>query len=328
MKKYFLRKNNTILFSLALCAALVTGCSSDDSTTIGNWVTGTVFDGAPRSSAVSFVIDDYGYTGTGYDGDDYLKDFWQYDINGGYWVQKADFPGEGRSSAVGFSVNSDGYIGTGYNGTDELGDFYKYNPTDNSWTPIADFGGTTRRAAVGFGSATTGYVGSGFDGDNDKKDFWKYNPNTNSWEEMFGFGGNKRREGVTFTIGTNVYFGTGSSNGLNVDDFWVFDTNTEVWTKLKDLDDDDNYSVERSNAVGFSIGSYGYITGGDGNSVWEYDPSTDEWDEKTNFEGTPRQDGTAFYTDSHAFILLGKYGNYYFDDMYEFMPFDEYDDED
>ncbi|AXG73311.1 galactose oxidase [Flavobacterium arcticum] len=328
MKKHFLKRNNTLFFGLALCTAFVTSCSSDDSSKLGNWITGTVFDGAPRSSAVSFMIGDYGYAGTGYDGDYYLNDFWQYDINGGYWVQKADFPGEGRSSAVGFSVNNAGYIGTGYNGTDELGDFYEYNPSDNSWEQIADFGGTTRRAAVGFGSATSGYVGSGFDGDNDKKDFWKYNPSTDTWEEMFGFGGNKRREGVTFTIGTNVYFGTGSSNGLNVDDFWVFDTNTETWTKLKDLDDDDNYTVERSNAVGFSIGSYGYIAGGDANSVWEYDPANDDWDEKTNFEGTPRQDGAAFNTDSRAFIFLGKYGNYYFDDMYEFRPFEEYDDED
>lgn len=328
MKKDFFRKSNPLFLGITLCVVLLTGCSDDDDTSIGNWVVGTVFDGAPRSSAASFVIGEFGYAGTGYDGDFYLNDFWQYNVNGGFWVQKADFPGEGRSSAVAFSVNNMGYIGTGYNGTDELNDFYAYNTTTNTWTQIADFGGTTRRAAVAFNSATNGYVGSGFDGDNDRKDFWRYDPATDTWEELFGFGGNKRREGTAFTIGTKVYFGTGSSNGINLDDFWVFDTTTEIWTRLNDLDDDNNYTIERSNAVGFAIGSYGYIAGGDGNSVWEYDPSTDKWDEKTNFEGTPREDGLAISTGTRAFVLLGRFGNFYFDDMYEFFPFEEYDDED
>lgn len=329
MKNPFLRKNNKLLLGLALAATLLTGCSSDDDgDDLGNWITSTVFDGSPRSGAVSFVIDNFGYVGTGYDGDDYLKDFWQYNIDGSYWVQKADFPGTGRSSAVAFTINGNGYIGTGYDGTDELGDFYKYDPATNTWASIANFGGTARRAAVGFNSTTSGYVGSGFDGDGDRKDFWKYNPGTDTWEEQFGFGGNKRREAVTFTIGTKVYFGTGASNLINQTDFWVFDTTNETWTRLKDLDDDDSYTIERSGGTGFSIGSYGYICGGDNNVVWEYTPATDEWDKKTNFEGSTRQDAVVLYTDTRGFVLLGKYGNYYYDDMFEFKPFDTYDDED
>ncbi|TRW26400.1 galactose oxidase [Flavobacterium zepuense] len=329
MKDLFLSKNNKLVLGLAFCAALFSGCSSDDSSEdVGNWITSTVFDGSPRSGAVSFVIDNYAYVGTGYDGDDYLQDFWQYDINGGYWVQKASYPGIGRSSAVAFTASGSGYIGTGYDGTNELADFYKYDPSSNTWSQIADFGGSARRAAVGFNSATKGYVGSGFDGDGDRKDFYRYNPETNTWEEQFGFGGNKRREGVTFTIGTKVYFGTGASNLVNQTDFWAFDTTSETWTRLKDLDDDDAYTIARTNATGFSIGNYGYICGGDNNIVWEYNPLTDEWDEKTTFEGVTRQDAIAFNTDTRGFVLLGKYGNYYYDDMFEFKPFDEYDDED
>ena len=329
MKRSFLRNNTKFILGMAVAASMLTACSNDDETEkIGNWISSTVFDGSPRSSSISFVIDNLAYVGTGYDGDNYLNDFWQYNIDGGYWVQKASVPGNGRSSAVAFTASGQGYVGTGYNGTDELGDFYKYDPATNAWTTIAPFAGTARRAAVAFNSDTHGYVGSGFDGENDKKDFWKYFPETNTWEEQFGFGGNKRREGLTFTIGTKVYFGTGSSNSINLDDFWSFDTNTEVWTKLTDLDDDDDYTVKRTSGTGFSIGNYGYVAGGDANTVWQYNPGSDTWTEKTNFEGASRQDAVAFSTSTRAFVTLGKYGNYYYDDMFEFIPFADYDDED
>lgn len=317
------------LFAWAVLAAVTSGCSDDEESVKGNWLASTVFDGVPRGSAVSFTIGEFAYMGTGYDGDDYLSDFWKYDVSGGYWTQVANFPGTPRSSAVAFAIENDGYVGTGYDGTSELQDFYKYNTTTDTWTPIANYGGSYRRAAVGFNSTTYGYVGTGFDGTNDKKDFWRYEPATDSWTELFGFGGNKRREGASFTIGNKVYFGTGASNSINQVDFWVFDTTTETWTRLKDLDEKSSYEIERANAAMFSIGNYGYISGGNGYvSTWEYDPSTDVWKNKTGFEGASRTDALAIYTSSRAFVLLGKSGNYYFDDMYEFKPFEKYEDED
>lgn len=308
----------------------IVGCTGDDSDELdGNWVTETVFDGSPRSSSVCVTIGNQAYLGTGYDGDDYLKDFWRYDIQGGYWTQVADFPGSPRSAASAFAVGDAVFVGTGYDGEDELADFYRYDTTTNTWTRVADFQGTARRSAVGFNSATAGYLGSGFDGDNDKKDFWRYDPVNNQWTELFGFGGEKRREAITFTIGNKVYFGTGSSNNINKSDFYRFDLTTETWERLTDLDEDDDYFVMRSNAMAFTIGNYGYVTGGTaGSSTWEYDPANDTWTEKTLFEGAARQDGCSIYNGNRAFVVLGSYGSYYFDDMFEFKPLEEYDDED
>jgi N-acetylneuraminic acid mutarotase len=328
MKKLFRKGPVTLVVGLAMAASLFTACGDDSESTIGNWIQSNTFTAEPRSSSAAFTIDNKGYVGTGYDGDDYMKDFWVFNMQDGSWEQLADFPGEARSSAVAFTINGKGYLGTGYNGTSELSDFYEYNPTTNAWVQIANFGGTARRAAVGFNSAVYGFVGTGFDGSNDKKDFWKYDPATNAWNEIYTFGGNKRREGTTFTIGTNVYVGTGSSNGLTQKDFWVFDTTAETWTRLHDLDYDDSYGITRANAVGFAIGSYGYIATGDTNSVWEYNPSTDTWDNKTNFEGSSRQDAVAIYNGSQAFIALGKYGNSYYDDMWEFKPMEAENDDD
>ncbi|MGC4039868.1 MAG: kelch repeat-containing protein [Flavobacterium sp.] len=313
------------------------GCSKDDdSEDLGNWVTSVTFDGVARSRAASFVIGNKGYVGTGYDGDDYLNDFWEFDINQGYWSQKANFPGVPRSSAVGFAIGSNGYIGTGYDGNLELKDFYKYNPASDTWTPIADFAGDkVRRSAVGFSSDNYAYVGCGYDGVNDKKDFWRYDPGTDSWTELFGFGGNKRRDAVTFRINNTVYLASGISNAANLKDFWGFDLTSETWTKLRDIyenDDDgntDDYTIIRSSAVGFTLGNYGYVcTGVSYNTTWEYNPATDYWIRKTTFEGANRQDAIALSNGQRAFVALGRAGNVYLDDMYEFKPFDEQQDDD
>lgn len=323
----------TLLFvGLAL---IFNACSDDggDDDALGNWVERSVLDGTPRSSAAAFTIGNNGYMGTGYDGDDYLSDFWVYDMEGNFWSQVASFPGVARSSATAFDINGVGYLGLGFDGDNEIGDFYSYNPGANLWTQIADFGGSPRRGSVGFGSDTSGYIGTGFDGDNDRKDFWRYDPTTNEWTELVGFGGNKRRNAAVFQIGNLAYLGTGTSNGLNQTDFWVFDMSTETWTSLLDIDDDDDYTIARSNAVGFSIGDRGYFACGDGGagalrSVWEYDPSTDLWEEKTSLEGASREDAIAFYNANTAFVALGRSGNLYLDDNREFFPFEEEDEDD
>ncbi|GLB49032.1 Kelch repeat-containing protein [Neptunitalea lumnitzerae] len=320
--------------TFAVFAALLVSCNNDDdSDSIGNWVKRSTLDGKARSSAVSFVIGNKGYIATGYDGDDYLNDTWEYNISNDYWMQKADFPGAARTAASAFVVSGEGYVGSGYDGTNELGDFYKFDPDSNTWTQIADFPENPRRGAVGFAGSSYGYFGSGTDGDNDRKDFWKYDPSNDSWEEIVGFGGDKRHDAVTFTIDDKVYFGTGVENGTYLTDFWMFDTSSETWTELEDLDDDDDYDVIRSGAAAFSINGYGYIACGvyssQLTSVWEYDPSNDTWEEKTNFERESRLYPVAFSTGTQGFVLLGRNGsNAYLDDMMEFDPFAEYDDED
>ncbi|WP_246296577.1 Kelch repeat-containing protein [Winogradskyella vidalii] len=322
-----------ILFLSAILVLFYNCSDDDDDDTSGNWVKKSTFNEEARSNSAAFTIGNIGYMGTGYDGSDYYKDFWSYDIDTNSWQQLSDFPGLERSSATTFVINNEGYMGTGYNGdySDELADFYKYNPVTNSWTQIADFGGSARYGAVGFSSDTHGYVGTGYDG-SDKKDFWKYSPSTDSWEESLGFGGDKRRDGVTFTIGNEVYLATGVSNGVYEEDFWVFDLDTEVWTELEDVDEDDDDYITRSNAVAFTMNGKGYIACGEYSysisSVYEYTPSTESWDEKTEFELYARRDAIAFSNGQRAFVALGRNGTLYLDDNMEFFPNDEQDDDD
>ena len=133
-----------LLLSLVLFAVL--SCNKDSNTTslLGNWVDLSDFEGVARYDAVAFTIGDYGYVGTGFDGEVRLKDFWKYDSELNSWTQIADFPGAARNGAVAFSVNGIGYVGTGYDGQSKLQDFYSYDPSTDSWDTIADFEGSAR----------------------------------------------------------------------------------------------------------------------------------------------------------------------------------------
>ncbi|MBV7267747.1 Kelch repeat-containing protein [Winogradskyella luteola] len=334
MKKQKINSKVLIIVCLFITSFYSCGDDDDDDDLIGNWAETSVFNEEPRSSATAFTIGNKGYMGTGFDGDDYFNDFWTYDFATNSWQQLADFSGQERSSAVAFTIGNTGYIGTGFNGdtNQELSDFYKYDVSANTWQQISDFGGTARYGSVGFGSDSYGYVGTGFDGDGDKKDFWKYDPTSDTWEELFGFGGSKRRDGVTFTIGSDVFLATGVSNGIYEDDFWVFNMNTETWSVLTDIDDDDSDDVIRANAVAFSLNGLGYIAcgevGGALGTVYEYNPNSDEWVERTSFERVARRDAVAFSNGQRAFVALGRNGTLYLDDNMEFFPTASQDDDD
>ncbi|WP_298497002.1 kelch repeat-containing protein [uncultured Algibacter sp.] len=324
-----LKKNNILCF--VILSILIVGCnnSDDDSDEYGNWVESSSFDGDSRGNAVSFTIGTKGYLITGYDGDDYLYDTWEYNSEEDYWVKKADFPGTARSGAVGFAINGKGYIGTGYDGNDELNDFWEYNPDTDQWTQKADFGGTARYGAIGFSLNGYGYIGTGYDG-SEQKDFWKFDPDNNNWEQVVGFGGQKRQNAAVFIIDGIAYIGTGTRNGSVQYDFYSFDGTD--WMRLTDLDDDDlDDTITFYNSVGFTLNGKGYFATGLSPSLtydcWEYTPYADTWEEMPYFEGTSRQDASSFSFNTKAFVLMGRSSNYYFDDVWEFRP-DELENED
>lgn len=323
-----------MLIVTAICSIFFVGCSNDDDDDelVGNWVKKSAFDGPARSSAVAFIVDTYAFVTTGYTGDNYLKDLWMYHSEGDYWEQKADFPGQARSSASAFELNKKGYVGLGYDGTNRLKDFYEYNPASNTWSQKADFAGTARYGAVGFQVGGKAYFGTGYDG-NHLKDFYQYLPASDTWQQANGFSGNKRRNATVFVIDDKAFLGTGINSGVYQTDFWEFDANTDSWTKKRNLDDSeddhDTYTIARSNASSFSMNGFGYIAVGENSkSIWEYNPNTDIWKERTSLEGAGRTDAIGFAINQRGFVLLGKSGTSYFDDTWEFKPLEEQNDDD
>jgi hypothetical protein len=118
-------------------------------------------------------------------------------------------------------------------------------------------------------------------------------------------------------------------------DFWVFDGATDVWTKLRDINNgdtdtyNDDYQIIRANASSFVMNGLGYVTCGDNSTtVWQYTPSTDLWAEKTSLEASGRIDAVGLAINNRGFIMLGRSGTSYFDDLWEFKPNDTQVDND
>ena len=339
MRKRQLKIINKIMrikyvFSLAILTGFTVylfSCNkTNNPTLLGDWITKSEFNGLPRASAVSFVVNDIAYVGTGFNSSllEYYNDFWKYDAKLNFWQQVADFPGVPRSSAVAFAVNGKGYVGTGSDGNNDLKDFYEYDPAKNTWKKIPDFGGSARHGAVALGLGDYGYVGTGNDG-SDLKDFWQYNPADTTWTEIPSFGGSKRQNGVAFVLNNKGYVLTGSHNGIYLNDMWALNPtllgqNTFPWEQKKNLDASTNYTIEREGACALVLGSDAYIAVGRQSSyissTWHYLSSVDSWEAKTPFETTLRSDAISFSTDGKAFVALGRNGSLFLDDTYQFDP--------
>ena len=327
-------KDRTILTAALLTMALImAGCDEDD-TVYGDWVKGSDFEGVARSDGASFSIGEKGYVVGGYDGKYRLTDLWEYNAEQDSWTQKADFPGTARITSTAFSLNNKGYLGTGYDGDAYLKDFWEYDPQTNTWTQRADFGGTARSGAISFGISGNGYMGAGYDG-HFLKDMWKYNPDNDTWTQIVSLGGSKRNNATAFVWGGKAYVVCGVNNGSYINDFWRFDPQTGLWTEMRKIsnatsdDYDDDYNITRAYGLAMIIGDRIFLTCGESGSLradtWEYFPESDLWDATSDFEGTTRTGALTINTSTRAFVLTGRSSTYRFDDMWEFLPDQEYD---
>lgn len=280
-------RNEAVAFSIGTKGYIGTGGNNDGYTVdfwewdqaSGVWTQKANFAGGARSVATGFSIGNKGYIGTGLiNNGNTVNDFWEWDQMTNIWTQKSNFTGAARYRAVGFSIGSKGYIGIGAYASEEsyFNDFWEWDQATDIWTQKANFGGTARGYAVGFSITNKGYIGTGYDGSR-KKDFWEWNQNTNIWTQKSDFGGTARHDARGFSIGNKGYIGTGYDgantiiNG-NTTDFWEWNQATDIWTQKSDFN-----GLGRNAAVGFSLGSKGYIGTGDGGGIqfqdfWEYTP--------------------------------------------------------
>ncbi|TWI88336.1 galactose oxidase-like protein [Chitinophaga japonensis] len=332
-------------YCLLVSMMLMTACSdsSDDTSDEGNWIQKVDFKGVARYEAVSFTINDTAFVGSGYDGEDRLKDFYSYDAERNTWTQRASLPDDApaRSHAVAFSINGKGYMGTGYDGVNKLNDFYEYDPAANAWAPKTAFPGTKRYGAVGFSVKNYGYIATGYDG-NWLNDTWQYNPATDTWSSKADVPNTKRTDAVAFVIAGKAYIATGTSNLQLTKELSMYDADADQWTLKREIinssddDYDDDYSsIQGTNCAVFVMNNKAYVCTGSKSSsgtssttVWEYDAVNDLWDEKQAFEGTARTSAVGFAIKNRGFITTGASGSTPLSDTWEFDPLAEYDKND
>ena len=194
-----------------------------DSST-NSWVQITNFPGIARRGAVSFVIGEYAYTGSGESNTGMLGSFYRFDPSNETWLQVASLPVD-RTSAVGFSIGNYGYVGTGDLGSNtSTNDFWQYDPNSNLWMQKASVGPQNRLEAMGFALNGRGYLGTGGAVSNGTSfgDMWEYIPETDTWVQIEDFLGTARRYFSATTLNGFAYAALGT-NGTNFKDFWLFD---------------------------------------------------------------------------------------------------------
>ena len=326
--------------------------------TSGNWVyNSNGIPGANRTSAVSFVVGNKVYIGTGYNHTlvaNRLSDFYSFDptLGGaqGTWSQIATPPAAftPRSNAIAFAIGTNGYVSLGQDITPTfLQDTWQYNTLTNAWVQKANFGsgdirGTARIDATAFAIGNYGYVVCGADNlGSNKKDSWVYDPSIDNWSlTPVQFNGGKRNGAIAFVRSDSVaYIVTGTDGGVLAIDMIKFNPkNTlEPWKQMKNITNtstdsyDDDYSdIYRDHGVGFTLGDSAYITLGSNNNIkcWGYDFKNDLWFRKTSFEirgaTNGRSNGLGFTVAGRSFVSTGLSGSGELGDLVEWRPYDLY----
>jgi GH15 family glucan-1,4-alpha-glucosidase len=148
------------------------------------------------------------------------------------------------------------------------------------------------------------------------------------WKQIPDYPGLGQTDAVAFSIGSKGYvgtgFGIGGGSSYHTKDFWEYDPNTNAWTQKADFGGN-----LREYAVGFSIGSKGYVGTGYDNfnlaykkDLWEYDPNNNTWTQKADFPGHERIRAVGFSVGSKGYIGTGEYywGIGDFKDFWEYDP--------
>ena len=198
----------------------------------------------------------------------------------------------------------------------------------NIWNKRASVGGSKRERAVSFSIASRGYIGLGQDTLNLMlNDLWEYDPGTNSWTQKANFPGVPRRDAASFVIGTKAYVGTGMDNadawiGNQLADFYEYNPATNLWTMKANWPGNSGLGIYY--AAGFAANGKGYFCCGKNGasnyskSLWEYNPVSNTWLQKSDLPGTIRYGGSAFTIGNYAYFVTGTDENILTNDFYRY----------
>ncbi len=239
------------------------------------WTQKADLPGSGRRDAISFVINNFAFVGSGMDSisgptGTTLKDFWRYNPTSNSWTAIADFPGaggEGVYFATGFAVGGKGYLCGGKTGPNLYSSqLWEYKPSNNQWIQRASFPGGVRYQMLSFVVGSKAYVGMGTDQNIFKKDMYCYDPGANSWQAIAPFPAYERGAASTFTLEERGFVCLGNNGGL-LSDLIEYNPESDTWTLRAAFG-----GSERKSAISFVIDNKAYVGTGNG-----YSGKKDSW---------------------------------------------------
>ena len=184
------------------------------------WTRIADFGGVGRHSAAAFAINNRGYVGTGWWGNDkpygdlkIADDFWSYDPSTDTWSEIGKFPRQ-TSNAVGFNIGNSGYV---Y----DYDSLYRYE--NNNWLPI-DAPELNAYENIAFSIGDLAYFGLGNPHESGgSNELWEYNPITGESSNRNLNPDSQRWGASVFVINNKAYIIGGISRDIDLHEVWELD---------------------------------------------------------------------------------------------------------
>jgi N-acetylneuraminic acid mutarotase len=346
MKNISLRAGRFMALALVITSLGLGSCKKDSTTTVyGNWTQAATYPGEARSEAVSFVINNIAYAGTGRNPNALTTS----NVYGNFYALDPSKPGSGwypvtpmpaaagvRYGAAAFTINNKGYVCGGYGYLTSAGsttstylsDVWEYTPSSSggTWQKVASLP-TPLSAAVAGSIGNTGLVGCGFDGTNNTNIFYQFD-GTN-WSTLANtYPGQQRTGAMSFVVNNQFYVVGGTNNNIATTDVYAYSA-SGGWALKRSLrnvsnstDSYDYSAVARSLGVGFTVGDKGYVAVGGSTltTCYEYNASDDTWTLKNPFLGSVRNSAVGFGIGNYGYVGLGYSSATRFNDIWRFAP--------
>lgn len=237
------------------------------------------------------------------------------------WIQKANVSEIGREGAISFVIDGKAYFGTGNNGAECFYDFWEYQSESGTWVQKANIPYKTAQTnSVGFAIGKYGYVAGGVKYSNGKvektRTMWRYNSQTNIWDKAADFPSEFCKSSSVFVIDGKAYVGGGKST-FEGTQFFCYSPSTDIWRQIAPI------PQRVSEAAAFSVNGKGYVCTGVSenkvqNFVFEYEPMSDKWTRKADFQGQARNNAMSFVLNNEGYIAGGCNSNIFFDDCWKY----------
>lgn len=206
-----------------------------------------------------------------------------------------------------------------------LSGFNQTSAQSYSWSQLNDFGGSVRFGVFTFVIDNYGYMGGGYANGVSVDDVWQFNPTTNTWTQKSDCPLPVRACG-NFAIDGIGYVVCGLMGGSTIlDNVFAYDPVANTWIPKSDFP-----GVAIYGGASFAIdgkGYYGVGNGGGANgpyytAFYEYTPTTDIWNQKAAFPGSPRYGCFGLAINDKGYVGFGGDDgpNLLYSDWYQYDP--------
>lgn len=268
------------------------------------------FPGVQRDDAISFVIGDTAYCGTGnMPWGNGTIDFYSLDLNSDLWSSVASLPaGEERQYACGFSNHEFGFVFGGYSAGNFINDVWMYNPIANSWiekTPLPSVG---RSGSSVFVIEDTAYIVGGKTSTNyATNEVWAYNMMTDTWIQKsdFPFGTIWRASATSSANMGYLMFGKDANLSYS-NTLFEYNASNDTWAMVSEFP----LNGRIYSSLSFFNNTLLVIAGLDSlnnsyNDFWKFDLNTDAWIQLNSIPSSGRRGGISFVSNSAIYYSTG-----------------------